>query len=298
MFRNDRLTISRPMIHLALSTALAVSLHVPGWPQAAPAADNPSTPPANAAAASPASNPAPEAPADAEAVISDVQGVSVQVSLDNGQTWQKATKGIKVSKNGAIRTGFASSCELSFGGRSVLQIQALSSIKVADYQTSAAVEKVRTNLQYGAVRCGVEKGRVTADTAISTPVATIAIRGTITFMAYDPGTQRCELGVDQDGPALASSAAGQYTLYEGMRTNETLSRFLRLAIFDRTVWLNGNYRLGEISETEALAIAYQAGNDTAIDPTEGALQFNDPKSIDAQRVSESFINNCPGGICD
>jgi hypothetical protein len=286
------------MFHLALATILALSLNVPGWSQAAPPADNQPAPTPNAVAAPPAATPATEPPATAEAVISDVQGASVQVSLDNGQTWLKAAKGMKVGKNGAIRTGFASSCELSFGGRSVIQIQALSSIKVADYQTSAVVDKVRTNLQYGAVRCGVEKGRVTADTAISTPVATIAIRGTITFMAYDPGTQRCELGVDQDGPAMALTAAGQYTLYQGMRTNETLSRFLRLAIFDRTVWLNGNYRLGEISETEALAIAYQAGNDTAIEPTDGALQFNDPKSIDAQRVPESVINNCPGGICD
>jgi hypothetical protein len=294
---DNMMKISRPMVHLVLSAVMSLWLFAPAWSEVAPADANQPSPPANAAKSPAMPDLAPEALVAGEAVISEVQGASVQVSLDSGQKWQKATKGMKVGKNAALRTGFASSCELSFGGRSVVQIQALSSVKVADYQTSSTAEKVLTNLQYGAVRCGVEKGRIKTDTTIRTPAAIIAIRGTITYMSYDPGTQRCELGVDKDGPILATSAAGQYTLYAGMRTNETLSRFLHLAIFDRTVWVNGNYRLGEISEAEGQVIAFQT-NDTAINPTEGAGQFSDPKSIDAQQVPLSVINNCPGGICD
>lgn len=292
------LTNLQRLVRPVLSMALVLSLYPTAWSQSTPADESQSAPPANAANDPNLPEPAIEAAADEEAFISDVKGASVQVSLDNGKTWQKATKGMKVGKDGAIRTGFASSCELSFGSRSVVQIQALSSIKVADYQTSATTAKVRTNLQYGAVRCGVEKGRIKADTTISTPVAAIAIRGTITFLSYDPGTQRCLLGVDEDGPALATNAAGQYVLYEGMRTNEALSRFLRLAVFDRISWVSGNYKLGDLSETEAQAISYQTNDESVIEPTEGARQYGDPKSIDAQLVPESIISHCPGGVCD
>jgi len=244
------------------------------------------------------------------AVITEVKGKHVQHSTDGGKTWKKAAVKIKLKRNDAVRTGFGSSCELNFGGHSIVRVEALSSLKVDDYAATAQGEKVRAKLRYGAVRCGVERGRVKADTRISTPVSTLSIRGTLVYVEYDSGTRRCKLQVDEHGPAWASAAAwrwgsgcddcdedesddekasqsgqsaasedpnqpGVYVLEEGMRTDCTLSRYLDMAVFERTVWVNGNYNIGDVSEPEKNAIIF---NTNQTDPGNGALQYDDEKS--------------------
>ncbi|KPK74274.1 MAG: hypothetical protein AMJ79_14580 [Phycisphaerae bacterium SM23_30] len=238
-----------------------------------------------------------------DAIVSNVTGRNVQVSLDQGKTWQPARKGQALTRGAAVRTGFASSCEINFGDHSILQILALSSVSIADYAGIMNVEeKVQANLQYGAVRCGVEKGRIKTDTKISTPVSTLSVRGTFIYVEYDPGTRRCLLKVDEDGPAVASTFTrdcfglaldGYYLLNEGMKTDCCLSRFLKLAIFERTVWVTGNYALGDITDEEAHAMVYK-DHFGAGDASQGALQFNDDRSRHNQIASEIVITG--GGI--
>jgi len=254
-----------------------------------------------------------------KAVVTKVSGKHVQYSVDKGKNWKPLQLGVELGKGGLIRTGFGSGCELSFGGHSVLIIQALSSVRVADYVGIQGKEIVRARLHYGALRCGVEKGRIEADTRISTPISTLSIRGTKVFVSYDAGIQSCMLGVDEDGPATARvygagccgpgeteeeytqfaddpnqevpGFSSDYALYEGMRTDCMLSRDLRLAEFDRMVWVTGNYLVGDISTTEAESILQHQGH---IEPTEGARQYDDDKSIGQQRYGSQEID-FPGG---
>ena len=255
-----------------------------------------------------------------KAVVTKVSGKHVQYSVDKGKSWKPLKLGVELSKGSLVRTGFGSGCELRFGGHSVLIIQALSSVRVADYVGIQGKEIVRARLHYGALRCGVEKGRIEADTRISTPVSTLSIRGTKVFVSYDAGIQSCMLGVDEDGPATARvygegccgpgeteedtqfaddpnqevpAFSSDYELYEGMRTDCMLSRDLRLAEFDRMVWVTGNYRVGDVSSTEAESIV-QLQHQGTIDPTEGARQYDDDKSIGQQRYGSQEID-FPGG---
>ena len=234
-----------------------------------------------------------------DAIISNMTGIAVQVSLDGGKTWESARQGMALGKGAAVRTGFASTCEINFGDHSILQILALSSVSIADYAgTSQTTETVQTNLQYGAVRCGVERGRVQADTKISTPVSTLSIRGTFIYVEYDPGTRRCTLKVDEDGPAVAStftrdcfglSMYGDYMLNEGMKTDCCLSRFLKLAIFERTVWVTGSMAVGDITDAESNTFVYKkffGGSD----PSGGALSYNSDRSRHNQVVTDIIIN--------
>jgi hypothetical protein len=255
-----------------------------------------------------------DAASTGQAKITEVTGKHVQYSLDGGKTWQAAQKGVKLNQGDSIRTGFASSCELSFAAHTVVQIQPLSAIKVSEYTSTVSSAKVQTNLHYGAVRCGVMKGRIKADTRISTPVSTLSIRGTLVSVDYDPGTRQCMLRVDEDGPALASTfGAGckdcqkrryvetdpnqlstrQYELVEGMHTDCTLSRYLKLAIFERAVWVTGNYELAGVTGQEADATGYIEG---VIDPTDGALQYSDDRNRENQRVSDEIIDYNEGDI--
>jgi hypothetical protein len=254
-----------------------------------------------------------------KALVTKVSGKHVQFSVDDGKSWKPLALGVELSKGGLVRTGFGSGCELSFGGHSLLIIQALSSVRVADYMGIEGKEIVRARLHYGALRCGVEKGRIEADTRISTPVSTLSIRGTKVYVSYDAGLQSCMLGVDEEGPATARvyregccgpggeteedtrfagdpnqeapAFSSEYALYEGMRTDCMLSRDLRLAEFDRMVWVTGNYPVGDISIPEAESILQHPG---LLEPTEGARQYDDDKSIGQQRFRLRAID-FPGG---
>ena len=195
-----------------------------------------------------------------DAVIIDLTGNSVQYSVDGGVTWVSAAKGAKLTGEALVRTGFASTCQLSFRGNTILQIEALSCVRVADYVGNSRNETVRANLQYGAVRCGVEKGRIKSDTQIITPVATLGIRGTVTYVEFDRGTGQCGLAVLQDGPAEALAGGGGYTLSEGMGTDGNLSRHLKNAILGRTVFVTGSGTLGGLTGGEIDSSAQGSGD--------------------------------------
>ncbi len=244
----------------------------------------------------PASAADPNAPAAAgqtqqEAEITLVTGEHVQYTLDN-VNWLPAKTGVKLPNEAAVRTGFASTCEISFRGHTVLRVEDLSSVRIAEYLASEKQETVRTNLHYGAVRCGVEEGRVKSDTQISTPVALLAIRGTVTQVEYDRGTAQCRLGVLSGGPADAISRRGRYPLQAGMNTNNQLNRYLQTAITERFVSVTGNVALGGLTPDEARVLAQLAGS--------SLLQNDDSLSLLGRARDLSIIRDilCPGGECD
>jgi len=220
-----------------------------------------------------------------KAIITKVTGASVQFSPKAGAAWQKAKVGDELTMDATVRTGFASGCELTFGEHTVLQIEALSAVRVADYsKVGEGKEKVDANVQYGAVRCGVEKGQIKAETKISTPVSTLSIRGTLVYVEFDRGTRSCLLRVDEDGPAMAyggkdcegcqedepKPGQSNYTLEEGMRTDCSLSRYLRTAIFDRNLHVTGD---AVVAESESAIY-----NNDVVDPGQGALNLGTDKS--------------------
>ena len=252
------------------------------------------------------------------AFVTEVEGAHVQVSVDQGRTWQAAQRGMRLSSDARLRTGFGSRCEVNFGGHSVVQLEALSSLRLSDYSGRENFRRVRTKLHYGAVRCGVEKGRLEASTEIATPISTLSIRGTLVYVEYDPGLRTCMLMVDEDGPALASAAAigrgpclgrdcvndnvddrnpsGKkfdpvYELTAPMYTDCVLSRYLKLATFERHVWAVGNYLLGDISDAEADSIVMIGGFGES---TDGHFEYDSDRLRDASGVANDMID-FPGG---
>ncbi|MCP4711539.1 MAG: hypothetical protein GY869_23215 [Planctomycetes bacterium] len=292
MFLNNKANLMKKVVLPLFAVTMVILATQTTWAQTTPDEQTTVIPP-------PATAAEPAAGQQLDAIISNMTGTAVQVSLDEGKTWQAAKQGMALSKGAAVRTGFASTCEINFGDHSILQIMALSSVSITEYAgSSQTTEKVQTNLQYGAVRCGVEKGRVETDTKISTPVSTLSIRGTFIYVEYDPGTRRCTLKVDEDGPAVAStftrdcfglSMYGDYMLNEGMKTDCCLSRFLKLAIFERTVWVTGNLAVGDITDAESNTYVYKkffGGSD----PTGGALSYNSDRSRNNQVVTDIIIS--------
>ncbi|MBN1435912.1 MAG: FecR domain-containing protein [Sedimentisphaerales bacterium] len=273
----------RQWLVIALVTTLAAVTY------AQPAADEP--------APEPTVNTEPETtmepvistlPEGVAGVIIEVNGEHAQYTTD-GENWQPAQVNAQLTVNSSVRTGFNSNCSVQMGNNSVIRVEPISSLKMADYVADAGQETVRANLQYGAVRCGVSHSNITTDTAISTPVSTLSIRGTDIYAEYDPGTRQVSFRVDHDGPGLVipqgggplqfqastpgdSQTAGRtYQLEEGMGTDGDLSRHLGLETQERTSWGGPNGQMGDISQLEALAIVFQNGG--SINPTDGFEQF-------------------------
>ena len=228
---------------------------------------------------------------DLEAVITEITGKSVQYRLGGEEEWLKAEKDVRIGKDGVVRTGFGSSCEISFRGNTIVQVAAFSSVRIAEYIGNEVQEKVSGNLQYGAVRCGVEKGRIKSDTQISTPVSTLSIRGTITRVEFDPGINKSLMACEQDGPADARNLQGSYRLREGMKTDSRLSRHLKNAIFGRNVFVTGSQVAGGLTPIEAESMSNITG---AVDlPGEGGgVVKNEEIFMDTGGEDE-----CPSGEC-
>ena len=236
-----------------------------------------------------------------EAEIKSVTGKSVQYSIEGSDDWQAAKVGVKLSKDAVVRTGFASSCEMSFRGNTIIKVEALSSVRIADYLGREDAEVVRANLQYGAVRCGVEKGRVKSDTKISTPVAVLAIRGTITKVEYDRGTGQCNLGVLKGGLADVFSRKGRYVLAPGMKTDADLSRHLQSAIFGRSVFVTGNRAIGDLCDVEAKKMSEIVGAVDLFDGQGVGSSSQEERSFiidEGGQDDDDGCDPCPDGECD
>ncbi len=214
-----------------------------------------------------------------KAVINKVTGRAVQVNLD-GKKWQVAKKDMQLPAKAQVRTGFGSSCELVFGKHTIVQVKPVSSIKLSEYSGTGKKQKVQTNLQYGAVRCGVEHGGVEADTSIRTPVSTLSIRGTWAEVEYDRGLDRDRHYVSEGGPVVVrsnshgftgSTGKRQYTLNAGKRTTNTMIRSLTIAISGRTIFTGGNPFIGGATRNEARTTFFQGGIMTPAGPTNSGV---------------------------
>ena len=295
---------------LAMSMVLPAVVASVAWGQA---------PAAQAELMAAAEDPAGEAPAASEemlqAEVIKVTGLHAQVSRDGGKKWGPVKVGDKVAEGDVIRTGFGARVEISFADQTVMHVEPLSCVVVSRYSQSATKRTVRAELPYGAVRAGVTHGELEEDTAISTPVSTLSVRGTVVYVAYDAGQRRCLLAVDEDGPAVAkllasapcpscpggtSVGAGAgawpqllYELEEGTYTDCRLSRYLELVSFERAVWVTGSFQMGGVTPNEAKPQVFERCCDVT-GTTDGAKEYNQDRQRKTQETAEPIID-FPGG---
>ena len=145
-----------------------------------------------------------------------------------------------------ISVGAHAQVVLSFSDNSVAVVEQLSVLTIAAvYERHAArAEKptvvTRLKLVNGSVRAGVERGRTDSDFRISTPVATLSVRGTRPIrIFYDAGTGQLWFYLGREGVITGQLVAGGRTIdiYPGEGTNQWLILPVLLAIFDQHVVL-------------------------------------------------------------
>jgi hypothetical protein len=110
-------------------------------------------------------------------VIKELSG-DVQLKLAGATAFVAAGAGAQVARDTIVSTGFRSTAIIAIGN-SVITVQPLTRLSLAEIQSSQESETVNINLQSGKVRVEVNPPAGTrANFGVQTPSATASVRGT------------------------------------------------------------------------------------------------------------------------
>ena len=133
---------------------------------------------------------APEAPAKPagtiKATVVSVSGPAQKFVATNGRKWEKLKAGEELGELTVIRTGLGAKVVLKFADRGEIVVNNATKIGIAELRKDGEDVKANVGLKYGTMRASVESGRGKNDFRISTPVATLSVRGSsadVGFMA-------------------------------------------------------------------------------------------------------------------
>jgi len=148
------------------------------------AASAPAAPPA--AEKAPPRAPTPAA-APLKATVTSVTGPAQKLLAANGGAkWQPLKAGEELGELTVIRTGLGARVVLKFADRGEIVVNNATKIGIAELRKRGDEVKAQLGLKYGTMRASVETGRGRNDFRISTPVATLSVRGSsadVGFMA-------------------------------------------------------------------------------------------------------------------
>lgn len=137
------------------------------------------TPPATLAQDTPpAAPPAAAGVATMEAVIVAVEG-TVRVRLAPGEPWVAAEPGMKLREGATLRTGPRSAIRCMIGEEHTFVLDRLGTIELTEALRDGNLVKTNLTMKYGRAQYEVQKAGLDHDAKISTPGATLAVRGTI-----------------------------------------------------------------------------------------------------------------------
>ncbi|MDR0312907.1 MAG: FecR family protein [Treponema sp.] len=110
-------------------------------------------------------------------VIRELTG-EVELKLAGSSTFVPAKVGDVIASNTIVSTGFRSTAVIAVGS-SVITVQALTRLSLAEIQSSQGAETINVDLQAGRVRVEVSPPAGTrADFSVQSPSATASVRGT------------------------------------------------------------------------------------------------------------------------
>lgn len=140
---------------------------------AAPAADKPAKKPEAKAPAKPKDAPM-------KVTVVKVVGVASYRSADPKAKWQRLKAGQVLDELSLVRTGLGARVVLRFADYAQVTVKSATKIGIKEFRKSAKTQRVKTHvgLKYGAMRTHVDSTRAANDFSVSTPVATLSVRGT------------------------------------------------------------------------------------------------------------------------
>lgn len=105
-------------------------------------------------------------------------------SAGEDTSWKTIAKDNVLSELAVIRTGLRSSVILKLEDRSLVTIRSGTKIGIAEASRSGTSAKTRLGLKYGSIRAKVDSTTGPSDFQVSTPVATLSVRGSVDDFSF------------------------------------------------------------------------------------------------------------------
>ena len=163
-------------------------------------------------------------PATAPAIAGKVTVVSVvgkahKLITSNGRKWEALKAGDILDEKTVIRTGFRTTVILKFEDRSLVKVNNATKMGIGEFRKKPASTKIRLGLKYGTVRAAVDSSLGPHEFSVSTPAATLSVRGSIKEVGYsvDGGAR----GIAHQGELHVRTPAGVQRLSPGQSGTQT-----------------------------------------------------------------------------
>ena len=229
---------------------------------------------ASALAGPPAAKKAvPKAPAALKATVVSVSGPAQKMVVTNGRKWEALKAGEKLSELTVIRTGLGAKVVLNLADRGEIVVNNATKIGIRELRQKGDEVKAQLGLKYGTMRASVEAGRGKSDFRISTPVATLSVRGS-----------EANVGFMVDSARMLDAKAGVWRVLRTLALAET-----RQDIAERIV--QGGELSNSTPETP-ITIALQQRASQMFDTF--GVTFTEQKTL-IQNQTGSRANNTPSG---
>lgn len=111
-------------------------------------------------------------------------GDDIEISKDNGKTWQPAKVGTPVGGNDMVKTGFQSKIALRFETGEVVVLEELTEVRMRIFDLGS-INHVELWLKAGGVMSQVNRhAAVRTEFTVKSPTATTSVRGTVFYVGY------------------------------------------------------------------------------------------------------------------
>lgn len=111
-------------------------------------------------------------------VVSVTGAAEKLVPAGGKETWQAIRAGEKLSELTIVRTGLRATVVLRFADRAEMTIDRATKVGIGEFRRQGDLARARVGLKYGTVQAQVHSAAGPNDFQISTPVATLSVRGT------------------------------------------------------------------------------------------------------------------------
>jgi len=111
-------------------------------------------------------------------VVSVTGAAEKLVPAGGKETWQAIRAGEKLSELTILRTGLRAKVVLRFADRAEMTIDRATKVGIGEFRRQGDLTRARVGLKYGTVQAQVHSAAGPNDFQISTPVATLSVRGT------------------------------------------------------------------------------------------------------------------------
>ncbi len=130
--------------------------------------------------------------------------------------WEALEEGDELSETTLIRTGLKARVVLKFADQAKVTIDRATKIGIGEFREQQDVVNADLGLKYGTVRADVESAEKPNDFRVTTPVATLSVRGSkpIVYFGGDFGV----LGKSEEGGLNVVGPKGSQTILPGETT--------------------------------------------------------------------------------